>query len=223
MSAEDDQGIAFSIAHDPQRYRLLELSPPLLDLLSSTDPPGQTFQLRQVHISNSVFVLQPAKDGSLTAVSKCEATLEAIPQSPPCISLLKAALPVHSDEEQPIGPTSSKSQSKQSVLVDTPVSSQEFNRAWVDLCAFELEGRAWIPTSSLLWKVWRSIISASTIKGLPLDKALDVQSLASMVEGDEIHIPAFNAIIERLQDEKSAGQARTLRLSHRHGKVAKAH
>ncbi|KAI4167446.1 MAG: hypothetical protein LQ343_007194 [Gyalolechia ehrenbergii] len=154
MAAEQDQGIVFSIAHDPQKVRLLELPPPLLDVLSSTDPPGP--------------------------------------------------------------------QGKQSILLDTPLSSQEFDQAWVDLCAFELEGRACLPTPGLLWKVWRSIISASTIKGLPLDKVLDVRSLASMVEDDEIPIPAFIAVIERLQDQKWAGQARTSRLSRRFEKVTKA-
>lgn len=203
-------------------------------MLKSTPPSGgdpgnavlcshnQTFQLRQVHSSNSVFVLEPANDGGLTAISKCEATLEAIVQSLPCLSLLKAVLPVYSGEEQDCCPTSSRPQGKQSILLDTPLSSQEFDQAWVDLCAFELEGRACLPTPGLLWKVWRSIISASTIKGLPLDKVLDVRSLASMVEDDEIPIPAFIAVIERLQDQKWAGQARTSRLSRRFEKVTKA-
>lgn len=139
---------------------------------------------------------------SLTAVSKCEATLEAIPQSPPCIALLRAIIPLYSGEEQASDHTSSGLQSKQSILVDTPISSQEFNRAWINLCAFELDGQAWLPTSSLLWKTWRSIVLASTIKGIPLDQVLDLQSIArtAAVE-DEIPIPVFDAVIERLQDE----------------------
>lgn len=236
MSAEENQGISFSISHDPQKYRLLELPPPLLDLVTLPDSPGlllksipsgqgdpgnavlcshsQTFQLRQVHSSNSVYVLQPTKDGSLTAVSKCEATLEAIPQSPPCRALLRTALPLCSGEEQVKSHSPSESQSKESILVDTPISHQEFDRAWVDLCAFELEGQACLPTPGLLWKVWKSIISASTIKGLSLDKVWDFQTVASMVAiDDEIPSPVFNAVIKRLQNEQSNGQARTSRLS----------
>lgn len=174
---------------------------------------NQTFQLRQVHSSNSVFLIQPSQDGSLIAISKCEVTLEAIPQSPPYQSLLKAALPVFSHEEQAEIPAPSEAQSKQAILVDTPVSLQEFNQAWIDLCAFEIEGRAWRPSSSMLSKVWKSILSASTIKGLSLDRALDVHSLASIVEEDDIPVPIFNAVMERLQDEKTAEQARMSRAS----------
>ena len=38
MSTEDDQSIMFNIAHNRQKYRLLELPPDLLELVSSTAP-----------------------------------------------------------------------------------------------------------------------------------------------------------------------------------------
>ncbi|OCL14124.1 hypothetical protein AOQ84DRAFT_371572 [Glonium stellatum] len=87
MAAQDEGAIPFSIAHDQQQFRLLELPPALLDLIASPDPPvlsiksqaapipagtpsskpayavlctsNKTFQLRQVQTSNSVFVTQP--------------------------------------------------------------------------------------------------------------------------------------------------------------------
>ena len=167
----------------------------------------RTFQLRQVHSSNSVFVLHPSQDGELTVVAKCEATLEAIPQTPPCLTLLQTRLSVFSGQAQREVHPNSQAQSKQSVLADTPVSTEQFNRAWVDLCAFEMEGQSWRPSSNMLWKTWKSIASASTIKGLPLNQASNFQTLATMVEDDEIPVPLFNAVVERLQDETITGQA----------------
>ncbi|KAK5121414.1 hypothetical protein LTR85_005246 [Meristemomyces frigidus] len=84
MSTQNGSGIAFSILPEEgqQHFRLLELPPELLSLLTSNDPPtlqfksengqpGQagnnavictdvrTFNLRQVNTSNSVFIAQP--------------------------------------------------------------------------------------------------------------------------------------------------------------------
>jgi len=39
MSAHEESGIALSIGHEQQSYRLLELPPPLLELVMSSTPP----------------------------------------------------------------------------------------------------------------------------------------------------------------------------------------
>ncbi|KAL9585469.1 MAG: hypothetical protein Q9212_001502 [Teloschistes hypoglaucus] len=227
-----EEGIAFHIAHDQQRFRLLELSPSLLNLatskesrlsLKTTTPteadPGhvvlcsddQTFQVRQVHSSNSVFIIQPScitsqnhgldhSDG-LTAIAKCEATLEAIPYSPACGPLLKGALPVFTDLESAQKLKPAAVQNKQSILNDMPMSSQQFNQAWTNLCAFEVGDQAWCPSPSMLWKVWTSITSACTLKGLSLHQSLDTQALARTMEEDDIPPPLFHAVMSKLQVE----------------------
>ncbi|KAG9194695.1 hypothetical protein G6011_04730 [Alternaria panax] len=89
MATQQDQGgVPFSIAHQQQHFRLLELPPELVELLDAPNPPllslkspaqsaapgtsnatpayavlctpSKTFQLRQVQTSNSLFVTQPA-------------------------------------------------------------------------------------------------------------------------------------------------------------------
>ncbi|KAF1994452.1 hypothetical protein P154DRAFT_539596 [Amniculicola lignicola CBS 123094] len=80
---QSDGGVRFSVAHDLQQYRLLELPAELLELIDAANPPllsiksaapgapsakpayavlctpNKTYQLRQVQTSNSLFVAQP--------------------------------------------------------------------------------------------------------------------------------------------------------------------
>ncbi|RAR15169.1 sister chromatid cohesion protein dcc1 [Stemphylium lycopersici] len=85
---QDHGGVPFSVAHEHQHFRLLELPPEIVDLIDAPDPPllsikspapsaasgtanekpayavlctpNKSFQLRQVQTSNSLFVTQPA-------------------------------------------------------------------------------------------------------------------------------------------------------------------
>ncbi|KAF2649225.1 sister chromatid cohesion protein-like protein Dcc1 [Lophiostoma macrostomum CBS 122681] len=88
MATQQDEGdVPFSVAHDMQQFRLLELPPEIVELIESANPPAlsiksrvpsttpnasnasaahavlctanKTFQLRQVQTSNSLFVTQP--------------------------------------------------------------------------------------------------------------------------------------------------------------------
>lgn len=243
MSTQEDQGIAFHIAHDQQRFRMLELSPSLLNLATSKESrlwlktptpneadPGhvvlcsddQTFQVRQVHSSNSVFIIQPScitsqnhgldYSDSLTAIAKCEATLEAIPYSPACGPLLKGALPVFTDLESAQKLKPAAVQSKRSILNDMPMSLQQCNQAWTDLCAFEVGDQAWRPSPFMLWKVWTSITSACTLRGLSLDQSLDTQALARASEEDDIPAPLFHAVMSNIQVEGGTTHAKIDRM-----------
>ncbi|CAO2654880.1 Nn.00g116130.m01.CDS01 [Neocucurbitaria sp. VM-36] len=85
---QDEGGVPFSIAHELQHFRLLELPPEIVEVIDAPNPPrlsikshapsppsgapnakpayavlctpNKTFQLRQVQTSNSLFVTQPA-------------------------------------------------------------------------------------------------------------------------------------------------------------------
>ncbi|KAF1846619.1 uncharacterized protein K460DRAFT_283197 [Cucurbitaria berberidis CBS 394.84] len=87
---QDAGGVPFSIAHELQHFRLLELPPELVEAMDAPTPPqlsikslapsaasgtpnaqpayavlctpSKTFQLRQVQTSNSLFITQPALD-----------------------------------------------------------------------------------------------------------------------------------------------------------------
>ena len=91
-----------------------------------------------------------------------------------------------------------KTSDKNAILQDTPISTDEFNRAWQQLCAFEVLGRSWLPTPSALAMVWNSILSAATIRGVNLETKLELKSLAEVVGNDGYPWALFMAIVTRL-------------------------
>ena len=195
----------------------------LKSTVSTEETPGhavlcsddQTFQLRQVHSSNSVFLLQPscltttAKEKSLsngiTAVAKCEATLEAIPLTISCTEQLKALLPVLSTLDVDDIPPQTPKRGRLATFDDFPFSPVQFERAWKDICALEVEGQAFRPSPEVLWKVWRSIVSAYIMEGQSLDQDLDVSSIARTVEEDDVPLFAMRVVVERLRTGEKHG------------------
>ncbi|KAL8759252.1 MAG: hypothetical protein Q9184_003692 [Pyrenodesmia sp. 2 TL-2023] len=174
---------------------------------------GLAFNIvRDQQRSNSVFVVQPSATEGLTAVATCEATLEAIPQSLSCNPLLEAALPLYPESEPVKRPGSDEARSKQSVFTDIPISSQEFNQTWTSLCAFEVEGQAYRPAPGMLWMVWKSLLSACTIKGCSLDQPLNLDFLAGAVEDDEIPIPLLDAVMNRVSTDEGVIEPRYARI-----------
>lgn len=77
-----------------------------------------------------------------------------------------------------------KFRDKSSILQDAPFSTNEFNEAWKQLCAFETLGHPWLPTPSALAMTWMSILSAVTLRGLDLEKSFDPKLLADIVAND---------------------------------------
>ncbi|KAL8655614.1 MAG: hypothetical protein Q9210_000779 [Variospora velana] len=113
--------------------------------------------------------------------------------------MLRASLPTYSDPEKSKSSMSSGARDKQSSLADTPISPHEFSLAWRELCAFELDGQAYCPAPSVLWKVWISIASACTTNAWSLDQPLNTVLLAEVVADDEIPSPILYAVIDRLR------------------------
>lgn len=101
---------------------------------------------------------------------------------------------------------SSGARDKQSSLADTPISPHEFGLAWTELCAFELDGQAYCPAPSVLWKVWISIASACTTNAWSLDQPLNTVLLAEVVADDEIPSPILYAVIDRLRANHSLAE-----------------
>ena len=91
-----------------------------------------------------------------------------------------------------------KYKDRTAILLDAPFSAQEFDNTWKQLCAFEVLGRAWLPTPSAVAIVWKSIMSAATIKGVNLEKEIDLNSVGEMVGNDGFPLPLFKAIVMRL-------------------------
>ena len=87
---------------------------------------------------------------------------------------------------------------KNAILQDAPFSNKEFDKTWKQHCAFEVLGRAWLPTPSALAMIWKSILSVATAKGVDLEKRLDLKPLAEMVGNDGFPWEFFMAVVTRL-------------------------
>ncbi|KAI9667617.1 MAG: hypothetical protein M1821_000433 [Bathelium mastoideum] len=134
MSSQPDGGVPLSIAHSQQNVRLLELPPALLELLTSPDPPTieikssapplspttpsstpsanavlctptQTFQIRQVQTSNSVFLtgpyLPPSSSTSTNTQSPPNASFSSYPPPEPQPGIRAVATCAHTLELLP--------------------------------------------------------------------------------------------------------------------------
>ena len=84
------------------------------------------------------------------------------------------------------------------ILQDAPFSAREFDNTWKQSCVFEILGRAWLPTPSAVAMVWKSVISAATIKGINLAEKFDPNSVGEMVANDGYPLALFNAVVMRL-------------------------
>ncbi|KAK5009105.1 sister chromatid cohesion protein-like protein Dcc1 [Cryomyces antarcticus] len=214
MSSQSDDGMPFSLAGTQQHFRLLELPPALLELLCSPSPPAlsikseavqagkpshivlctptETFQLRQVHTSNSVFITQPASSGGslasgVSAVATCSAFLETSSSCPPISAkeYLENVLPVYhspstTSQAYAGGNSLKHGTNKSQIFANIPLSDAECNQAWIELCAFESEDlkASLVPSPSALTAVWRCIMEGTTAESV---------DLTSMFQPSDLH------------------------------------
>lgn len=180
----------------------------------------RTFHIRQVHSSNSIFILQPSQTQSIdeegpipaeaiSAIAQPTATLELIPSSSHGPSSLRQILPVYGasqaeperKSEPALVPPVADRISKHAALDNVPLSSGEFEALWAQLCAFELEGQAWLPSIPLLAAVWKSIISAATANSIDLGQSIQIQSITQMVREDGYPVPLIETVLRRVCSE----------------------
>ena len=175
----------------------------------------QTYQVRQVQSSNSVFITQPSEkpfgsDGipvaGISAIAHCPTLLELIPSSPPSIAFLRQNLPLYMGSESEDGVILSgvdpadplDKQSKNNLLKDAPFSTGEFEHAWKELCAFESGDQSWIPAAQPCANCWKAIIAAATIRSLDLGEGFPTTVLAGTVEEDGHPVALLEAVLARL-------------------------
>lgn len=151
-----------------------------------------------------------SEDGSnpssgVSVVAQCKATLELLPVATSAHQYLKESLPVHRDllgdgsskNESPSTSEAAAAKRKLAVLDDAPMSTGEFEKGWVEMCAFETGGQAWRPLASTLNGVWKSILSAAAVNSLNFDDSLPMSSITSVVE-DGYPKPLLIAVLARL-------------------------
>ncbi|KAL2044402.1 hypothetical protein N7G274_003107 [Stereocaulon virgatum] len=240
MSIREDSGVPFEICHEQQHLRLLELPPALLEQIafnhlsnltlksivpsSSSQTPAnavlctdnQTYQVRQVHSSNSVYVLKPCETSlgydsmpteGLSAIAQCTTTLELIPAPSSATIFLKQTLPVYSGLESCTQSSTASTplgkRNKRAVFEDAPFSLGEFEKACEDLCVFEVDGQAWLPTVSALANLWKSTMSGAKMRDVNLGESFSIATLCGIVEEDGHPIALLKAMIDRLSSNNS--------------------
>ncbi|KAI9722015.1 MAG: hypothetical protein M1812_001975 [Candelaria pacifica] len=250
MASGDDLGISFRFSHSQQSFRLLELPPPLLELLSSDNPPtlslksakpssisngpnspvssnavlctnNQTFHLRQVHSSNSIFLIHPSGNhtlhsgqqsatSDLSITATCKATLELHPTNASPIPYLNQHLALYNggdDELETLNgidssPENYEKVNKLEVFSHVPFSEGECESAWTEICAFEIQNVAMRPTARALAGVWKAIISGATSQALRLSSEFQLDDLWTIVEDDGYPRSLIEAVLGRLSSEE---------------------
>ncbi|KAL8828720.1 MAG: hypothetical protein Q9191_002428 [Dirinaria sp. TL-2023a] len=178
----------------------------------------QTYSIRQVHNSNSIFILQPSQSvvgtaepgEGVSAIARCPTTLELVPSASVGVEYLKRVLPRYTGPASFLGEKDNIAsdvgtgayRGREALLDDAPLSREEFHSAWTELCAFESDGNAMLPTARALHALWKSIISAATATGIKIDESLYISSIAEVVEEDGFPQSLLHAVISRLSVEQ---------------------
>ena len=95
------------------------------------------------------------------------------------------------------GDQEKESKSKLALLLDAPFSAGQFNHAWSSLCAFEVEGRAWLPSPVALLGLWKSFTSAATVQSINFE-AFRIANIITLLEEDGYPRPLVDAMILRV-------------------------
>ena len=155
--------------------------------------PTKSFQLRQVHTSNSLFVTQPALEAhgsdiplpATRAIALCSTTLELHPSAASALALLSDALPVYDIVSGDVD-AAANGATKASMFNNMPLSDGECQAAWSQLMAFETLDGAYQPSPAALSHVWRSILAAALAEGIPLHQQFMPHDITAPV-ADEGH------------------------------------
>ncbi|KAI9761032.1 MAG: hypothetical protein M4579_001295 [Chaenotheca gracillima] len=237
MASQDNSGLAFTFAQKQQGFRLLELPPAILDIINSENPPilslkstatasanshavlctpDRTFQLRQVHSSNSIFLIEPSAPGislednaasgsTIQVTGSSKETLELIPTSPPTRFLLRSQLnvyhgPQEADDDFETMPSVSKTaqRSRMDIFANIPASANEIAQAWRELCAFESSDQSWLPSTSALSRIWRDLTECAALKGVQLGSNFHATDLWPLLEDCGYPHGFYEAILSRL-------------------------
>ncbi|KZF19356.1 sister chromatid cohesion protein-like protein Dcc1 [Xylona heveae TC161] len=233
MEAPDHPAIPFAFCHDQKNFRLLELPPDLLNVVTSADPPvlrikssesapahavlctdNLAYQIRQVQSSNSIFLTKPAKDNHsndaassldshLSAIATCKSTLELHPVSGSAIPHLKQCLPLYFSNEDGSRPTPVEGRSKRDVFSNIPLADQESERSWVELMAFELDGVSLRPNAEELRSVWKAIRTAADSQGFDLSQQFLARDAWKEAEEDGCPRELVHALLRKLSGNGS--------------------
>ncbi|TGZ80918.1 hypothetical protein EX30DRAFT_44308 [Ascodesmis nigricans] len=241
-SAAADSGIPLDYLHDQSTVRLIELPPAVLSLLTSsstpilqikaTTPPekaptsssaynavlctsSQTYALRQVSTSNTIFLTTPDATGQrLTATSTITSHLELFPNPNSPSALLQPHLqPYNGWEDADIRSTTMEDVvdepvTRMSLLPELPISDGEFTEAWRASGAFEWRGKIYQPTPTVLVKALQVIFTATTAErlGIETEVGVKIEDIMKAIDDDEVPRGLIEGVIGVVCDELDTGR-----------------
>ena len=142
----------------------------------------------------------------MSAIARCTTMLELLPATVDAPALLSNLLQDVSDPQSGLRNKQAgveNGRSKSELFDDMPLSAQEFEDAWTELCAFESDSTCWVPTAACLCGIWRSIMSAAAIKGLSLQDSFYIHDLVEPVLENGFEEALLHAVLGRLQQVKT--------------------
>lgn len=177
---------------------------------------SKTFPLRQVHTSNSLFIIQPHQAASadadsppqdgFCAIASCGATIEISSSTDSALPFLQKLLPSYSNRDIPANGSSTHTSTLATIGADIPLSDGEIQRAWTQLCAFEAGNQAYRPTAAVLLALWKAILSASVAEGMNIGSPFLAEDLWNIVKDEEYPRGMFDAIMNRIVADDDADQ-----------------
>lgn len=181
---------------------------------------SQTFQIRQVQSSNSLYILQPSSStlseeygalplgGGVSAIAQCNAILEAVPSFISPNTYLKQILPVyHGNPDEAEKHALTEPKSKKDLLKDAPFSQKEFEDSLVELCAFEFNGQTYLPSAEMQLKTWKAFMDIVTLESIDIRSPFSLPDAADEEETE--HVPTLlEAMLELLKSDDDATTSR---------------
>ena len=157
--------------------------------------------------SNTLFVVQASEIAmeaeqsvpALSAVAQCRSLLNLTPVKTDAVGYLKATLPLWDAEgsEHSKAPTS-----KVACRSSAPCSVGEFEKAWMDVCAFEWLGQAWIPSPGTQIDVWKAFMNTVIADSMDLNMPF---SQDVVTDEDEDTSQILKALLAKIGTVSPAG------------------
>ena len=148
--------------------------------------PTQTYQVRQVSTSNSLFVTAPATlqdqgsvanghngetdaaseddevarspTGALSAIGQVSSVLELQAVQLDVRALLRGVVPVWHWNDTAMTDRAGRAVSKREIFDQIPAPDGRIEHAWRELFAFQLQGRGYVPDHETLCQAWRQVM-----------------------------------------------------------------
>lgn len=137
----------------------------------------------------------------LRAVASCSATMELLTTSESALLYLRKALPIYSTRE--VNTSAAVQSSFRSIANDVPLSTQEIQDSWSELCAFEDGGASFRPIAGILLELWKAIYTGALLENIDLGSAFLHDDLWVAVADEDFPRGLFDAALRRIEDRNA--------------------